>query len=153
MKKMLKKSANGKLEQLGNVLEVFIFLYGVLMIFALIISLKNGKTHLSIQGMGQVLIYTSISAVGVIVCLTDIIFSKVSASLRLTIYGGLVYIASIFYFKNTAINPFYNSTNFIVYTLNFAVVCGFTIFMWTVHENSVKKNYDELIKAYQLTRE
>lgn len=78
MKKMLKKSANGKLEQLGNVLEVFIFLYGVLMIFALIISLKNGKTHLSIQGMGQVLIYTSIAAVGVIVCLTDILFQKYS---------------------------------------------------------------------------
>ena len=153
MKMILNKSVNGKLEQLGNVLEKFIFLYGLLMILAVIISLKNGKTHLSIQGMGQVLIYTSIAALGVIVCLTDIIFSKVSAKLRLTIYGGIVYILSLLYFKNTAINPFDNSTNFIVYTLNFAVVCGFTIFLWAEHENSVKKNYDELIKAYQLTRD
>lgn len=153
MRKMFEKKTNEKLEALGKVLEQFIFLYGLLMIFALIMSLFNGKTHIATEGMLQLAVYISIAAIGVIVCLTDIIFSKVSAKLRLIVYGSFIYVSSFAYFKDTAINPLQNTTNFLLYTGNFAVVCAFVIFMWTMHENSVKKNYDEMISAYQLERE
>ncbi len=138
-----------KLTALAEVVVFTLALFGFLMLIALFKGLLVNESGIRWAGIYQVMVYLGIMDLGIIICLTDIVFQRVGTSIRLVVFLGTLYAASLLFFTGAAINPLGSILNFTVYTVFFGMVAIIVLLFWYIYQTVVSKQYSKALVDYQ----
>lgn len=142
---------NGK-SKIIEFAEIVIFtlaLFGFLMLVALFKGLLVNESGIRWTGIYQVMVYMGIMDLGIIICLTDIVFSKSSSAVRLTVFLSTLYGSSLIYFTGASINPLGSLLNFTIYTGMFGTVALLVLLLWQLYQTIVSNQYGKALADYR----
>jgi hypothetical protein len=140
---------NNRLRELGTVFNYALSLLGILMIGIYVTCMLIDRVSVKVVLFEQLFIYVGVSALGIIVCFTDVIFQKVGQRLRIIIFGMIVYVLSLIAFSKTMINPISNLGMLLYYTFLYASLLVFICYSWMRYEKMIQKNYEEKLKKFK----
>lgn len=137
------------LNDVSSVLSFICILFTIAILGAFIDHMIIGESYLSMVFIEQITIYLMILAVGMILCFTDLILRTRSTKLRIAIVSLTIYVVSLLYFKQCAINPLKSALIFLLYTVVFAGATYIISIMFITYQNHKKNKYSEFISKYQ----
>lgn len=135
-----------------NVISVLNFtciLFTIAIVGSFLGKLAQGDSTLSLTFIGQLLIYTLILALGMILCFTDLVFRTKSITLRIVCVGAAVYVISLLYLMGCPFNPLKNLAMFVIYTILFISLILVFSQVFIMYQKYQESKYSECITQFQ----
>jgi len=148
---MNKDKVINKGKDLFKVLIFSFALIGMIMVAAYCNRRLSGYDALSLVFVEQVICYTGVITIGIVICLTDIVLTKVSGVLRIGSFAAGLYIVSLVYFSQCPINPLQSIIYFMAYTVLFSLVTYLICMSWFYYQRGISDKYGKHLDKFQIT--